>query len=143
MFWLETAYSRRFLGSSCGVFPLYDVTRHPGSSTILERKHDVLDIQRKNQCNCWSFFDFPVDFCMGLTIVQRCINALPVIQDGCCLPSWIFYWKSWTTHEGPLMVSTPCKNFVMIDLVAFKLNVFYIFGLFMLDSPIQVPKNSV
>jgi len=103
-------------------------------STVLGRKHDVLGIQHKNQCNCWSFFDFPVDFC---------INALPVIQDGCCLPSWICYWKSWTTHEGPFTVSTPCKNFVMIDLVAFKLNMFYIFWLFMVDSPIQVPKNSV
>jgi len=62
--------------------------------------------------------------------MQCSANALPVIQDGHCPPSWICYRKPWT----------PCTNFVMIDLVVFKLNGFEMFGRLCLKVPFGPPK---
>ena len=39
-----------------------------------------------------------------------------------------------TTHEGPLMVAIPCKNFNIIDIALLKLKVFE-FMSFTLESP--------
>ena len=42
-------------------------------------------------------------------------------------PSWICWGSHGTTHEGTLVVRTPCKNFVIIGSVVFKLYGFEIF----------------
>ena len=50
-FWLETAYSRHFLGSFWGIFSPYDVIQRPDPQKDRPcRKHVVWAIQRKNLC---------------------------------------------------------------------------------------------
>jgi len=47
-----------------------------------------------------------------------------------------------TTHEGPIVVAIPRKNFVMISMAVLKLLVFEFLS-FTLESPIHGSKMSV
>ena len=110
-------------------------------STVFGRKHDVWNIQRKNQCNGSSFFNFPVDFCLGLTTVQLQCAAwdskwpLSAILD---LLSDIVDHPRRPLHD----VYTVWK-FHHDRLSSFQVKRIWIFWSFMLEILIQTPKNSV
>jgi len=70
------------------------------------------------------------------------ILAFYEIQYGRRLPSWICWGSRGTTHEGPVVVAIPRKNFAMISIAVLK-NYVFEFLSFMLESLIHVHKISI
>jgi len=72
-FGLKLPIHAAFCGVFGGVFPSNNVTHRPGPekhSLLAETRRLKYSAEHKNQCNGSSFFNFPVDFCMGLTTMQ-------------------------------------------------------------------------
>jgi len=63
----------------------------------------------------------PVKFGADIFIQCGVIDILPKLKDGGGRHLEFVGESHGTTHEGTLVVCTPCKKFVMIGSVVFKL----------------------
>jgi len=63
----------------------------------------------------------PIEFGADIFIQCRVINILPKLKMAAAAILDLLGGSHGTTHEGTLVVHTPCKNFIMIGSVGFKL----------------------